>query len=71
MYDIWGMDSNSYIVVKFDKRKRFIGPEGSAFTRFIGSLVRRNQFAPINYKSWKNMPEKNKNEMVVKIEVLY
>lgn len=71
MYDVWEMNPKSYIVVKMDKRGRFIGDEGSTLTRFIGSLVRRKQYAPINLTSWKDMPAKNKNDMVLQIEVLY
>jgi len=71
MYGVWEMDPKSYIVVKMDKRGRFIGDEGSTLTRFIGSLVRRKQYAPINLTSWKDMPAQIKNDMVLQIEVLY
>jgi hypothetical protein len=68
---VWEMDADSYIIVKLDKHGRGIGPEVTTLTRFIGSLVRRKQFAPIKYLSWKAMPDKDKDVMVQEIEVLY
>ena len=69
MLDIWALE-NDFIIVKLDNHGRPIGEEGTAFTRFLGSLVRRPQFAPINYKSWNKMPVKFKEDMLKEIEVL-
>ena len=69
MLDIWEMDDD-FIIVKLDNYGRTIGDEGTTFTRYLGSIVRRSQFAPINITSWKNMPSKNKKAMLKEIEVL-
>jgi len=71
IYDVWEMDPDIYIDVKLEKRCRAIGPEGTTLTRFVGSLVQRKQYAPIKYKSWKDMSVTDKDDMVLLIEVLY
>ncbi|XP_058727550.1 uncharacterized protein LOC131599071 [Vicia villosa] len=52
MLDVWDMDSGDFIIVNLDKYGRLIGEEGTTLTRFIGSMVRRNQYASIEYISW-------------------
>lgn len=70
MLDIWDMEDKEVINVKLDNYGRPIGEEATALNRFLGSIVRRSQYAPINYKSWKLMPLKYKEEMLKEIEVL-
>ncbi|CAJ2663269.1 unnamed protein product [Trifolium pratense] len=68
MLDVWDMDDDDVIIVNLDKYGRPIGKEGGILNRFIGSMVRRKQFAPIKYTSWKEMPLKQKSDMLKKIE---
>lgn len=70
MLDVWEMEDGDFIIVNLDKYGRPVGEEGTTLTRFIGSIVRRHQYAPINYKSWKEMPKKDKDAMLELIEVL-
>ncbi|XP_073224538.1 uncharacterized protein [Cicer arietinum] len=70
MLDVWEMEDGDLIIVNLDKYGRPIGEEGTTLTRFIGSVARRYQYAPINYKSWKVMPNDYKEEMLKLIEVL-
>ncbi|GAU51013.1 hypothetical protein TSUD_411580 [Trifolium subterraneum] len=65
--DVWQMEDD-LIIVNLDNLGRPIGEEATTFTRFIGSVVRRHQYAPINIKNWKKMPERNMNEMLEVIE---
>ncbi|XP_039685711.1 uncharacterized protein [Medicago truncatula] len=67
MLDIWEMEDD-FIIVKLDNFGRPIGDEGTAFTRYLGSIVRRSQYAPINIKTWKDMPSDNKKAMLKQIE---
>lgn len=69
MLDVWDMDPEDFIRVELDELGRPIGEEAKTLTRFIGSVVRRPQYAPINYTSWKLMPKNNKEEMLKLIEV--
>src|ERR1044072_6836917 len=70
MLDVWEIDTESCIIVNLDKYGRPIGPEGTTLTRFIGSLVQRKQYASIKYKSWKDMPNEEKDAMLAQIEGL-
>jgi len=69
MLDIWEIDDD-FIIVKLDNYGLPIGEEGTTFTRFLGSIVRRSQYAPINIKSWKGILSKYNEAMLEQIEVL-
>jgi hypothetical protein len=70
MQDVWDMDADDIIIVNLDKKGQPTGQEGSNLTRFIGSVVRRKEYASIGYISWKDMPDNDKSEMLKLIEVL-
>lgn len=70
MLDVWDMEDGEFIIVNLDKYGRPVGEEGTTLTRFIGTMARRPQYAPINYKSWKDIPKKDKDAMLETIEVL-
>ncbi|KAK2444999.1 hypothetical protein QL285_015980 [Trifolium repens] len=71
MQDVWDMDANDIIIVNLDKKGQPTGQEGSNLTRFIGSMVRRKEYASIGYISWKDMPDNDKSEMLKLIEFKY
>ncbi|KAK2360761.1 hypothetical protein QL285_085991 [Trifolium repens] len=71
MQDVWDMDADDIIIVNLDKKGRPTGQEGSNLTRFIGSVVRRKEYASIGYISWKDMPDNDKSEMLKLIESKY
>nr|XP_027186858.1 uncharacterized protein LOC105851333 [Cicer arietinum] len=68
MLDVWEMEDGDVIIVRLDNHGRPIGNEATTLTRFIGSVVRRHQYAPISYNSWKDMPTSFKEEMLKLIE---
>ncbi|XP_020232691.1 uncharacterized protein LOC109813003 [Cajanus cajan] len=57
MLDVWDMPDGEFILVEVDPLGNPMGWEGKTLLNAIGSLVRRHQCAPINYLSWKDMPE--------------
>ncbi|KAK2443429.1 hypothetical protein QL285_014537 [Trifolium repens] len=71
MQDVWDMDADDIIIVNLDKKGRPTGQEGSSLTRFIGSIVRRKEYASIGYVSLKDMPDNDKSEMLKLIESKY
>ncbi|KAK2421832.1 hypothetical protein QL285_032416 [Trifolium repens] len=71
MQDVWDMDADDIIIVNLDKKGQPTGQEGSNLTRFIGSMVRRKEYASIGYISWKDMPDNDKSEMLKLIEFKY
>ncbi|KEH29349.1 hypothetical protein MTR_4g035745 [Medicago truncatula] len=66
MLDIWEIDDD-FIIVKLDNYGLPIDEEGTTFTHFLGSIVRRSQYAPINIKSWKG---KNQQEQSLEKKLL-
>nr|XP_027191060.1 uncharacterized protein LOC105852300 [Cicer arietinum] len=68
MLDVWEMEDGDLIIVNLDKYGRPIGEKGTTLTRFIGGVARRYQYAVIDYKSWKVMPNDYKEEMLKLIE---
>lgn len=71
MLDVWDMPDGELVCVETDGFGNPIGWEGKTLLNAIGSLVRRHQCAPINYLSWKDMPESYINNMFDLIQVLY
>uniref|UniRef100_A0A151UF60 Uncharacterized protein n=1 Tax=Cajanus cajan TaxID=3821 RepID=A0A151UF60_CAJCA len=57
MLDVWDMPDEEFILVEVDALGNPMGWEGKTLLNAIGSLVRRHQCAPINFLSWKDMPE--------------
>ncbi|KAK7285061.1 hypothetical protein RJT34_19819 [Clitoria ternatea] len=51
------LPEGEFILVEVDHLGNPMGWEGKTLLNAIGSLVRRHQCAPINYISWKDMPE--------------
>lgn len=71
MSDVWGIPDGEFILVEVDPFGNPIGLEGKKLLNAIGCLVRKHQYAPINYLSWKDMPELYITNMFELIEVLY
>ncbi|KAL6542913.1 hypothetical protein OROHE_010433 [Orobanche hederae] len=68
MLDVWEMEYGDFIIVNLDKYGRPIGEEGTTLTRFVGSIARRHQYAPIKCNYWKEIPKKDKDTMMEIIE---
>nr|DAD43210.1 TPA_asm: hypothetical protein HUJ06_001440 [Nelumbo nucifera] len=64
MLEVWDMTAEEKIVVQLDEMGRPIGDEGKT-----GTMVRRAQFAPINYIKWKDMPRTYKDDMWTTVDM--
>lgn len=71
MADIWNLPPNSLIEVTFNEIHQPVGVEGVVLNRFIGSMVRKPNLAPINYSDWHKMPKEFKTKMWEIIEVTH
>ncbi|GKV13761.1 hypothetical protein SLEP1_g24743 [Rubroshorea leprosula] len=60
---IWELDKGAKVNVMFDANCHPIGKEGCTLTRFIGTIARKSDVAPINYKDWRDMPQIYKDDM--------
>lgn len=58
MLDVWEMNAEKRITVQLNAQYIPIGDESCTLSRFIGSMIRKFSFAPIDYTSWKEMPIK-------------
>ncbi|GKV15602.1 hypothetical protein SLEP1_g26379 [Rubroshorea leprosula] len=63
MSHIWELDKGAKVNVIFDANCHPIGKEGCTLTRFIGTIARKSDIAPINYKDWRDMPQIYKDDM--------
>ncbi|GLT96815.1 hypothetical protein SLE2022_144130 [Rubroshorea leprosula] len=63
MSRIWELDKGAKVNVMFDAKCHPIGKEGCTLTRFIGTIARKSDVAPINYKDWRDMPQIYKDDM--------
>ncbi|GKV11837.1 hypothetical protein SLEP1_g23056 [Rubroshorea leprosula] len=70
MSHIWELDKGAKVNVMFDANCHPIGKEGCTLTRFIGTIVRKSDVAPINYKDWRDMPQIYKDDMWKIIELI-
>ncbi|RDX81551.1 hypothetical protein CR513_37741, partial [Mucuna pruriens] len=62
------LEDGNVIIVNLDKYGRPTSEEATSLTRFFGSVVRKYKYAPINYKSWKEMSKEYKDDMLKIIE---
>lgn len=74
MSDIWNLPSNQRIMLKYNNYFQPVDKEGSILHRFMGTVVRKPNLAPIDYLSWRKMDVKYKNscwEILEVVEFIY
>ncbi|GLT83467.1 hypothetical protein SLE2022_017550 [Rubroshorea leprosula] len=63
MSHIWELDKGVKVNVIFDANCHPIGKEGCTLTRFLGTVARKSDVAPISYMEWRDMPQIYKDDM--------
>ncbi|GLU15633.1 hypothetical protein SLE2022_321060 [Rubroshorea leprosula] len=63
MSHIWELDKGVKVNVIFDANCHPIGKEGCTLTRFLGTVARKSNVAPISYMEWRDMPQIYKDDM--------
>ncbi|GMI64769.1 hypothetical protein HRI_000146200 [Hibiscus trionum] len=63
MPDIWELPEGQRVNVKINNLYQPVGEESTCLCRFIGTMVRKAEFAPISYLNWHEMPNNKKEEM--------
>ncbi|KAK8479168.1 hypothetical protein V6N13_037836 [Hibiscus sabdariffa] len=71
MSEIWELPEGQRVNVKINSLYQPVGEESTCLCRFIGTMVRKAEFAPINYLNWYEMPNNKKEEMWSTIEVCF
>ncbi|GKV30650.1 hypothetical protein SLEP1_g39439 [Rubroshorea leprosula] len=63
MSHVWELDKGVKVNVIFDANCHLAGKEGCTLTRILGTIARKSNVAPINYKEWRDMPQIYKDDM--------
>ncbi|GKV09619.1 hypothetical protein SLEP1_g21091 [Rubroshorea leprosula] len=63
MSHIWELEKGVKVNVIFDPTCHPVGKEGYTLTRFLDTVARKSDVAPINYKEWRDMPQIYKDDM--------
>ncbi|KAK8483218.1 hypothetical protein V6N13_024972 [Hibiscus sabdariffa] len=63
MSEIWELPEGQRVIVKINNLFQPVGEESTCLCRFIGTMVRKAEFVPINYLNWHEMPNNRKEEM--------
>ncbi|GMJ15211.1 hypothetical protein HRI_005190300 [Hibiscus trionum] len=71
MPDIWELPEGQRVNVKINNLYQPVGEESTCLCRFIGTMVRKAEFAPISYLNWHEMPNNKKEEMWSTIELKF
>ncbi|GMJ14409.1 hypothetical protein HRI_005110100 [Hibiscus trionum] len=71
MPDIWELPEGQRVNVKFNNLYQPVGEESTCLGRFIGTMVRKAEFAPISRLNWHEMPNSKKEEMWSTIELKF
>ncbi|KAK8656064.1 hypothetical protein V6N13_108623 [Hibiscus sabdariffa] len=71
MPEIWELSEGQRVIVKINNLYQPVGEESTCLCQFIGTMVRKAEFAPINYLNWHEMPNNKKEEMWSTIEVCF
>ncbi|GMI83964.1 hypothetical protein HRI_002065700 [Hibiscus trionum] len=69
--DIWELSEGQRVNVKVNNLYQPIGEESTCLCRFIGTMVRKAEFAPISYLNLHEMPNNKKEEMWSTIELKF
>lgn len=67
--EVWNMPKGERIMCEFNEQCQPIKAEGRLLTRFIGTVVRKPNLAPLDVKDWHRMPKEKKEEMWNIVEV--
>ncbi|GMJ03925.1 hypothetical protein HRI_004061700 [Hibiscus trionum] len=71
MPNIWELPEGKRVNVKFNNLYQPVGEESTCLSRFIGTMVRKAEFAPISHLNWHEMPSSKKEEMWSTIELKF
>ncbi|KAK9989655.1 hypothetical protein SO802_029894 [Lithocarpus litseifolius] len=59
--DIWNMPPGKKLFLKINKAGQPVGKNAGSFSRWLGTVARKPDMCPINYRSWHKMPLQYKN----------
>ncbi|MBA0607552.1 hypothetical protein Godav_019831 [Gossypium davidsonii] len=66
--DLYDLNSVELVKVSKNSHGQPIGLEARLLVRYLGIIARNTNLLPINYESWHNMPDSNKNQTLDNIK---
>ena len=67
--DIWNMPPGKKLSLKINKARQPVGKNAGSFSRWLGTVARKPDMCPINFRSWPKMPLQYKNRCWEAIQV--
>ncbi|XP_075640169.1 uncharacterized protein LOC142611904 [Castanea sativa] len=69
--DIWNMPPGKKLFLKINGARQPIGKNAGSFARWLGTLARKPDMCPINYRKWPSMPLQYKNRCWEAVQARY
>ncbi|PPS04097.1 hypothetical protein GOBAR_AA16571 [Gossypium barbadense] len=66
--DLYNLNSVERVKVTRNSHGQPVGPEARLLAGYLGIIARNANLLPINYESWHNMPDSNKNQALSNIK---
>ncbi|KAG8498548.1 hypothetical protein CXB51_004861 [Gossypium anomalum] len=67
--DLYNLNSVEHVKVTRNSHGQPVGQEARLLAGYLGIIARNANMLPINYESWHNMPDSNKNQALSNIKV--
>ena len=67
--DLYNLNSVERVKVTRNSHGQPVGQEARLLAGYLGIIARNANMLPINYESWHNMPDSNKNQALSNIKV--
>nr|POE97596.1 hypothetical protein CFP56_44705 [Quercus suber] len=59
--DIWNMPPGKKLILEINKASQPVGENAGPWAKWLGTVARKPDMCPINYRSWHRMPLQYKN----------
>ncbi|PPS11272.1 hypothetical protein GOBAR_AA09374 [Gossypium barbadense] len=67
--DLYDLNPNERVKVSRNSYGQPVGSEAQLLAGYLGIIAQNTNMLPINYESWRNMPDRNKNQALDNIKV--
>ena len=68
--DIWNMPPGKKLILEINGAGQPVGENAGPWAKWLGTVARKPDMCPINYRSWHSMPLQYKNRCWEAIQVL-
>ncbi|KAK9991111.1 hypothetical protein SO802_026096 [Lithocarpus litseifolius] len=68
--DIWNMPPGKKLLLEINNAGQPVGENAGPWAKWLGTVARKPDMCPINYRSWHSMPRQYKNRCWETVQVL-